>query len=63
MKIVHKLGTQILKFDKIVADLVRQHRSEWESRSGLRKLLARIRIQLWAWWKASDVFRDNGRIE
>jgi hypothetical protein len=63
MKIMRKIDTQISKFDKSVQDLVRQHRSEWENKSGLRKLVARIRIEVWAWWKASNVFRDKRGIE
>jgi hypothetical protein len=47
MKIIPNIGIQISKFDKTVQDLVAQRRFEFESKSGLRKLLSRIRIELW----------------
>lgn len=63
MKIIPNIGAQISKFDKTVQALVSQHRSEWEHKKGLKKLLARIRIELWAWRKAINVFRNKRGIE
>jgi hypothetical protein len=52
MQIVHpafRRGKVSYEHDKILRRLLAQRAHEWQSRRGIRRLIARIKIEFWAW--------------
>jgi hypothetical protein len=50
---------EIREYDKILRGLLAQRAHEWQRQRGIRRLIARIKIELWAWKEAS---REQRRI-
>ena len=55
MQIIAPNGAdQIREHDRILKRLLAQRAHEWQSQRGFRRLITRIKIELWAW-------RETGR--
>jgi hypothetical protein len=37
--------------NKILRRFLAERASEWQSKIGIRRIIARIRIRFWAWWR------------
>ena len=49
----------IEEHDRILRRLLTQRAHEWQSQRGIRRLIARIKIELWAW---RETTREQRRI-
>lgn len=43
--------------DKILRCLLAERASEWQSQTGFRRLIARIKIEIWAWRQTASELR------
>jgi len=52
----------VKEHDRILLRLLAQRAHEWQSQRGIRRLIARIKIEIWAWRETAREQRDSAGI-
>ena len=51
------IGRHIKEHDQILQRLLAERALEWRSRTGIRRIIARIKIEFWAWRQTARELR------